>query len=469
MFKLETFALVILLHGTTIVNAQDAGARLAAAQGRLREGDLDAALEQLEPLLDATDLDQQTGRRIRDLAAKILHSRGEANFRRARIAESIADFDRQLELEPQRAAEHWQRGIAYYYAGEYEKGARQFELHQTVNPQDVENAAWHFLCLVRAPQGSVEEARKNLISVTVDPRVPMAQIQQMFAGTITPEDVLRVGERAGGTAKFYADLYAGLFYEALGRFDESLRLVKLAAENSSAGDSFMRYVAQVHVTLRAEEAEKRILRHAVFFKFKLSSSAEDVKRVVEAFRALPTKIKEIREFQSGENVSRSGLSDGLTHCFLLTFEDEAGRAAYLPHADHRAFGAALGPHLDKVFVIDYWGRPQRARLEKELKHAVFVKFKKDTQEADIRSIEAGLAGLPEKIDAIKAFEWGKNNSPETHDEGFTHCFMFTFDSDEALKKYAEDPAHVAVANRLRPTAEKIRVLDFWASDAPVQP
>jgi hypothetical protein len=234
----------------------------------------------------------------------------------------------------------------------------------------------------------------------------------------------------------------------------------LAAENLLAMGNYMRDVAQVHATLRGD----KVLRHAVFFKFKETSSEEEVKRIIDAFGALPTKIKEIREYRWGENVGPPRMSGGLTHCFLLTFADEAGRATYLPHPDHRAFGATLGPHLDKVFVIDYWGRPQRERLEKELKHAVFVKFKDGTAAEDVRSIEASLAGLPEKIDAIKAFEWGTNNSPETHDEGFTHCFMFTFASDEGLKVYADDPQHRAVADELLSKVEKIRVLDFWAND-----
>ncbi len=214
----------------------------------------------MEPLLTADDLDQPSKQRIRELAARVLQLRGEEHFRQARIAESIADFDRQVKLQPDQAAEHWQRGIAYYYAGEYEKGARQFELHQTVNPQDVENAVWHFLCVVRAPKGSVEAARKNLIPVTRDSRVPMAQIQQLFAGTMTPEEVLRAGEEAGGTAKFYADLYVGLYYEALDRDDESLRLVARAADNPAARKSYMGDVARVHVILRKKAASSTQVR-----------------------------------------------------------------------------------------------------------------------------------------------------------------------------------------------------------------
>jgi hypothetical protein len=290
----------------------------------------------------------------------------------------------------------------------------------------------------------------------------MAEIQRMFAGTMSPEDVLRAGEAAGGQTKFYADLYAGLYYEAVGQPDKSLQLIQFAAKNPDAKGNYMRDVAIVHVKLRTEQ----VLRHAVFFKFKDASSKDDVARVVEAFRALPSKIEEIHEFELGERMNPAGISGGFTHCFLLTFKDEAGRDAYLPHPDHKAFGGIVGPHLEKVFVIDYWGRRQDTGLEKQLKHAVFFKFNEDASKDDVRAVEESLAALPSKIDTIKGFEWGTNNSPETHDEGFTHCFMFTFGSEEGLKEYAEHPAHVAAANALRSKVEKVRVIDFWAEDVP---
>lgn len=239
-------------------SARDFAADLTSAQEKYSTGDLDAALQQLEPLLAATDADQPTKRRVRELTARVLQSRGEEHFRKARIAESIADFERQIQLQPDQAPGHWQLGIAYYYAGEYKKGARQFELHKTVNPQDVENAAWHFLCVVRTPEGSVKAAQKSLISVTRDSRVPMAQVQQLFAGKLTPEEVLQAGKDAGGTAKFYADLYAGLYYEALGNADESLRLVAQAADNPAAKNSYMGDVARVHVALRKKPVSKTL-------------------------------------------------------------------------------------------------------------------------------------------------------------------------------------------------------------------
>lgn len=98
----------------------------------------------------------------------------------------------------------------------------------------------------------------------------------------------------------------------------------------------------------------KVLRHVVLFKFKDEASAEDIKKVEEAFMALPSKIKEIQAIEWGINNSPEGLDQGFTHCFFLTFASEEDRAVYLPHPDHKAFGAVLGPHLDKVLVVDYW-------------------------------------------------------------------------------------------------------------------
>jgi lipoprotein NlpI len=251
---LVTVVVFCFATATVASEARHPSAQVADALERYRAGDLNGAMQRLEQLLTGNDVDQAAKQRARELGARVLQSRGEEHFRQARIAESVVDFDRQIKLQPDQAAGHWQRGITYYYAGEYEKGAQQFDLHRTVNPQDVENAAWHFLCVVRAPKGSIEAARKRLIPVAHDSRVPMAQIQQLFAGTMTPEKVLWTGKEAGGSAKFYAELYVGLFYEALNREDESLGLIAQAAENPAARNNYMGDVARVHVILRKKKA-----------------------------------------------------------------------------------------------------------------------------------------------------------------------------------------------------------------------
>jgi hypothetical protein len=206
----------------------------------------------------------------------------------------------------------------------------------------------------------------------------------------------------------------------------------------------------------------------VFLKFKPDSSADDIQRIVDAFCALPQKIDSIKAFEWGTNNSPEGLDDGFTHCFLLTFADEQGRAAYLPHPDHKAFGQRLGPHLDDVFVVDYWAEPTDPRRERALRHAVFFQFKPSADRETVAEMERAFAALPAKIDAVAAFEWGTNNSPEGHADGFTHCFLVTFPSEEARSTYLPHPAHLAFVQQLKPVLEKVRVLDYWVQPPQVK-
>ncbi len=105
-----------------------------------------------------------------------------------------------------------------------------------------------------------------------------------------------------------------------------------------------------------EVTKDSVLRHVVLFKFKEGTPEAKIKEIVDAFSALPSKIKEIASYEWGINNSPEGLNKGLTHGFLLTFKSEADRDTYLPHPDHKAFGALLTPHLEDVTVFDYWSR-----------------------------------------------------------------------------------------------------------------
>ena len=102
------------------------------------------------------------------------------------------------------------------------------------------------------------------------------------------------------------------------------------------------------------KTESKVLRHVVLFKFKDSSTPADVKKVEDAFAALAGKLPQIKGYEWGKNNSPENLNQGLTHCFLLTFSSDKDRDDYLIHPDHKAFGKILGPHLDKVTVLDYW-------------------------------------------------------------------------------------------------------------------
>jgi lipoprotein NlpI len=171
--------------------------------------------------------------------------RAVADFRSGRIAESVAGFDTVARLLPNEAPQLWQRGIALYYAGRYKDCRAQFESHRTVNPNDVENAAWHFLCVAR--QESPERARAALLPVGPDSRKPMSEIYQMFRGTLTPENVLAAaGAQPAG--QFYAHLYLGLYFEATGNKGNAREhITTAAADRFAAAGGYMHSVAQVHL------------------------------------------------------------------------------------------------------------------------------------------------------------------------------------------------------------------------------
>jgi lipoprotein NlpI len=182
-------------------------------------------------------------------AAEIYQKRGELNFKASHFQASVADFDRVIELAPAEAAHHWQRGISLYYAGRFSEGRKQFELHQTVNPNDVENATWHFVCVAR--DSGVTNARATMLKVGDDARIPMREIDALYRGAGSVERVFEAATRAakgprGREALFYAHLYLGLYFEVLGDASKAREHIGKAAGEFS-GEHYMGDVARVHL------------------------------------------------------------------------------------------------------------------------------------------------------------------------------------------------------------------------------
>ena len=173
--------------------------------------------------------------------------RGMVSFKLEEIAPAIADFDRAEHLNPALTPSLWQRGIAYYYAGRFEDGARQFEIDLTVNAHDVEETVWRYLC--QAQLQGVPAARASLLPVRHDPRPVMGWVYQLFAGACAPEVMLAQYRDAGRQERFYSQLYVGLYYEAAREVERARQHITQAAE-MQIWEDYMGWVAHVHQHLR---------------------------------------------------------------------------------------------------------------------------------------------------------------------------------------------------------------------------
>ena len=109
-----------------------------------------------------------------------------------------------------------------------------------------------------------------------------------------------------------------------------------------------------HFVNGQDKSKEGPLQHVVIFKFKETSSKNSVDSVVNAFVGLKDKITVIKKLEWGLNDSPENWHQGFTHCFILTFNNKYDRdVVYQKHQAHLDFQKILGPHMDKVFVVDY--------------------------------------------------------------------------------------------------------------------
>ena len=178
---------------------------------------------------------------------RAIMDRAVTDFRAGRVEASLEGFDRVARLSPADAPYLWQRGIAQYYAGKFRECRDMFVSHRIVNPDDVENAAWHFLCVARAE--SPEAARKQILPVGPDARLPMREVYRMFKGEMTQAQVMKAaGSDPAG--QFFARLYIGLYLEATGNREAGRAQIEIAAEDRYARvGGYMHDVARVHMKM----------------------------------------------------------------------------------------------------------------------------------------------------------------------------------------------------------------------------
>ncbi len=129
----------------------------------------------------------------------------------------------------------------------------------------------------------------------------------------------------------------------------------LTTDGVHLNDEGNRFVAVRMLEAAGEVATKKpVLRHMVLFKYKPDLTAKQIDEINMSFHQLKNQIPEISAFERGTNNSPEGLDKGFTHGYLVTFENEDARAAYLPHEAHSKFVQLIGGKIDDVMVFDYW-------------------------------------------------------------------------------------------------------------------
>jgi lipoprotein NlpI len=236
-------AVFLMVSIPFVLTFEDVYQLLTQASQDERAGRYTSALEKLDK---AAQLEPKL--------AELYSQRGGVQFKLGNIAKSLEDFDTQIKLHPREGPPHWRRGISLYYADKFAEGVAQFVTSDKAEPQDVENAVWHLLCNARVV--GLESARKQMLKVQNDRRVPMMEVYALFAGTSTPEKVLQKATAGSSNEKenkeqlFYAHLYIGLYDEMIQQPEKSLEHIQKAASDYP-NSHYMMDVARVHAKLRA--------------------------------------------------------------------------------------------------------------------------------------------------------------------------------------------------------------------------
>lgn len=181
--------------------------------------------------------------------------RGDAYFYSGQFEKAVADYSKMVEIEPRTDTSHWRRGIAYFYTEEFDNAAAQFDRYHSFDNVDRENGIWRYLSHYQSK--GKEAARNELLKYDKDDREPFGDVYQLFAGTMTAEQILskiktaEINDSEREKRSFYALLYVGLNEAVEGRRQTAKKHLTQAAQNTWApksgyGPHYMWQVARLH-------------------------------------------------------------------------------------------------------------------------------------------------------------------------------------------------------------------------------
>ncbi len=96
-----------------------------------------------------------------------------------------------------------------------------------------------------------------------------------------------------------------------------------------------------------------MVRHYGVFQFKKEIGAAQIEACFRTMKDMVGRIPGLLAMEYGTYSSPEGMNDGFTHGFLMTFDNEASRDAYLPHPIHEHAKDVVVPCLERVVVFDF--------------------------------------------------------------------------------------------------------------------
>ena len=154
------------------------------------------------------------------------------------------------------------------------------------------------------------------------------------AGTLSPLNYLEVGY----------PIYYGLRSHRIGDTD-------FLVSGASRWNMFTAFAYKIAPKI---DRENKVIKHIVHLKYKEDATQAQVDEAVQAFVDLKDKIPAIAKFEWGLNDSTEGHDKGLTHTFVITFNDEHAREQYLFHEAHLGLVNKYAPLFADAVVVDYW-------------------------------------------------------------------------------------------------------------------
>lgn len=94
-----------------------------------------------------------------------------------------------------------------------------------------------------------------------------------------------------------------------------------------------------------------MIRHIVFFKFKLSTADVEIRKLEGRLGALPGKIPEIREYEMGRDVT--GSERAFDFALVSSFDDVDSLRKYIAHPEHQEVLKLVNEICSSIKSVDF--------------------------------------------------------------------------------------------------------------------